>query len=336
MDIKDFILIGGGVLIVLVIAHGFWIALRAKREPYRLDIVPDLVHEDIDEFERLRGELPNGPSRIISPKPDAEVQGTLDLGVSLDPILHDEPALSDNHPEIKSDVRHSPRTQTKAFSAGSRPTTDTRKPAPQPHQAPARGADKEADSPRARVAEVQLVTPDRTTSERKERDKPARPTAEPVTEATSSQDEPALAPDVEELLIVNVVAPRGKRFEGEPLVNALRRQGLRYGEMNIFHRVDTATKIKVFSVANLVEPGVFDLADLDALKSPGISFFLQLPGPEDALAALDDMLRSAQAIADELGGDMRDEQLSVLTGQAQEHMRQRIAEFARRKLFKRA
>ena len=59
MDIKDFILIGGGVLIVLVIAHGFWIAFRAKREPYRLDIVPDLIPENEDEtsgehFKRVR------------------------------------------------------------------------------------------------------------------------------------------------------------------------------------------------------------------------------------------------------------------------------------------
>ena len=48
MDIKDFILISGGMLIVLVVAHGFWIAYRAKREPYRIDIVPDLVSEDVD------------------------------------------------------------------------------------------------------------------------------------------------------------------------------------------------------------------------------------------------------------------------------------------------
>ena len=64
MDIKDFILIGGGILIALVVGHGFWIAWRAKREPLRLDIVPDLIPDDVDEIERLRGELPNGGARI--------------------------------------------------------------------------------------------------------------------------------------------------------------------------------------------------------------------------------------------------------------------------------
>ena len=42
MDIKSLILIGGGLLIAAVIGHGFWIAWRSRREPYRLDIVPDL------------------------------------------------------------------------------------------------------------------------------------------------------------------------------------------------------------------------------------------------------------------------------------------------------
>ena len=141
---------------------------------------------------------------------------------------------------------------------------------------------------------------------------------------------------VEELLIVNVLAGSGKRFAGEGLVNALRSQGLRYGEMNIFHRIDPATKAKLYSVANAVESGTFDLADLNALQSPGMTFFLQLPGPDDPLRVFNEMLQAARSVATELGGEVRDEELSVLTGQATEHMRQRIADYARRRLSKRA
>ena len=80
MDIKDFILIGGGILIAMVVGHGFWIAWRAKREPLRMDIVPDLIPDDVDEIERLRGELPNGGARIVNRRREQPSQENLDLG----------------------------------------------------------------------------------------------------------------------------------------------------------------------------------------------------------------------------------------------------------------
>ena len=84
MDIKDFILIGGGLLIAAVIVHGFWIAWRGRREPLRMDIVPDIVSDDVDDIDRLRGELPNGGARLIS-KDTVGKQETLELEAA--PIL---------------------------------------------------------------------------------------------------------------------------------------------------------------------------------------------------------------------------------------------------------
>ena len=65
MDIKDYILIGGGLLITAVIAHGFWIAWCARRKDLRIDIKPDLIPDHVDDMERLRGELPNGGARLV-------------------------------------------------------------------------------------------------------------------------------------------------------------------------------------------------------------------------------------------------------------------------------
>jgi cell division protein ZipA len=48
------------------------------------------------------------------------------------------------------------------------------------------------------------------------------------------------------------------------------------------------------------------------------------------------MLHAARNVALALGGELRDEQFSMLTGQTTEHMRQRIADFARRRLSMRA
>lgn len=374
MDIKDFILIAGGILIAMVIGHGFWIALRAKREPLRLDIVPDLIPGDIDEIERLRGELPNGGGRVVNARirsrGEVPTQASLDLAgqapMLMDPlgeVAIEQTAADDlDDPHIKTAApkgkhRKAAReaaerealerarraaAQREASEQASRPATDQLEPhlGPVARQAPRSRA---AETPsRPHIREVDLLT---TTDERN--GKPDDQADESVAETNATQEAPTKqagtgvgatqepAP-VEELLVIHVLAPKGKVFAGEDLVGALRAQGLRYGDMSIFHRVDPATKAHLYSVANVLEPGTFDLSDLNHMRSPGMSFFLQLPGPDDASAAFADMLQATRNVAVALGGEQRDEQMSMLTGQATEHMRQRIADYTRRRLFKRA
>jgi cell division protein ZipA len=151
-------------------------------------------------------------------------------------------------------------------------------------------------------------------------------------ERSASSGEPV----VQELIVINVVAPRGQHFEGPALVEGLRARGLRYGEMNIFHRVEPMTRAVQYSVANVLEPGTFDMADIESFRSPGVCFFMQLPGPENPLEAFEDMLKAARNLALQLGGELKDEQRSVMTGQTVEHYRQRIAEFRRRLMSMRA
>ncbi len=308
MDIKDFILIGGGILIAMVVGHGFWIAWRAKREPLRMDIVPDLIPDDIDEIERLRGELPNGGARVVNRRKEQPAQENLEF--------------NDPSPTLMDPVAEAARTPQ-----------PEQKPRPRVHQAPPRKpvdistADDVPSSAQASVKDVDMGDDLLVTAPRSRK---GRETA-PQQSDTNVQSTP-----VEELLVINILAPRGELFEGEGLINALRAQGLRYGDMNIFHRIDPATKAKLYSVANAVEPGTFDLADLESMRSPGMSFFMQLPGPEDASGAFEDMLNASRQVAVALGGELRDEALSALSGQATEHMRQRIADFARRRLSKRA
>ncbi len=338
MDIKDFILIGGGLLIAMVVGHGFWIAWRAKREPLRLDIVPDLIPDSVDEIERLRGELPNGGARIVPRRPMAEEQVNLPLEFEETPPLLITPTAEKSAAPKPVVAANEPIEDSEPQVNRSRPRV---------HQAPPR-VSREASRP----VEPELSTTRHSGSERQEitaSEAPVKPHVREVSlhteerqrsrkrseSATTSASSVELGA-VEELLIVNVLAPRGESFDGERLVNALRNQGLRYGDMNIFHRVDAATKAKLYGVANAVEPGTFDLSDLDELHSPGMTFFLQLPGPLDATDMFDDMLATARSIAVELGAELRDEAMSGLTGQTVEHMRQRIADYSRRRLSKRA
>ena len=107
--------------------------------------------------------------------------------------------------------------------------------------------------------------------------------------------------DRTDLVVVSVMDSKGDRWNGSKVIEVLLRHGLKYGEMNIFHRVD-ATGVTQFSVANAVEPGSFDLADIKEMATPGVTMFLRIHGPNEPLSAYDDMLAVARDVAETLGG----------------------------------
>lgn len=135
-----------------------------------------------------------------------------------------------------------------------------------------------------------------------------------------------------EVIVVHVMANRGEQFEGRGLLRQLLEKGLRFGEMNIFHRhqrVNGKDELQ-FSMANAVEPGTFDIDEMEKQQFRAVTFFLKLPGPSRPLEALELMLDTAEKLAGEMEGELRDEQHSVLTRQTGEHLRQRVQEFERR------
>lgn len=165
--------------------------------------------------------------------------------------------------------------------------------------------------------------------------RPADP-PQPAPKEPQSEPEPRPAPD--EVLVINVMARRGEMFAGPALLDAMLAQGLRFGDMDIFHRHESADgrgKI-LFSVANMVVPGTFALEAMDEFQSPGVSMFLSLPIASDSLAAYNLMAESAQNIAQLLGGELKDENRSVMTRQTIEHGRQRVLEYERKRRLAKA
>jgi len=75
---------------------------------------------------------------------------------------------------------------------------------------------------------------------------------------------------------------------------------------------------------------------MEAFRAPGMCFFMQLPGPEHPSEAFEDMLSVAREVVNRLGGELTDEQRNRMTSQTVEHYRQRIADFSRRRMSKRA
>jgi cell division protein ZipA len=137
-----------------------------------------------------------------------------------------------------------------------------------------------------------------------------------------------------EVFMLNVVARDPRGFKGEDILHILLACDLRFGDMSFFHRHEfEAGKGAIqFSVANMMQPGVFDIDNMAGFNTPGLVFFLTLPGPEDMMKAFDYMLETAQAVAKNLGGDVLDESRSVLTRQTLDHCRQQIRDLERRLL----
>ena len=156
-------------------------------------------------------------------------------------------------------------------------------------------------------------------------------TATDETVSAPTAEEP---PPVEEVLVINVVARSEEGFPGAAMQQSVMESGLRYGDMNIYHRHESMTGNGdvLFSMANALNPGTFDPDELEHTHIRAVSFFMGLPGPRHPKQALDLMIASARKLAQELGGDLKDESRSVLTAQTIEHYRQRIAEYERKRL----
>jgi cell division protein ZipA len=142
--------------------------------------------------------------------------------------------------------------------------------------------------------------------------------------------------EIEEVIVINIFAPEGQNFSGIELLQLILNCGMRYGEMDIFHRhEDGFDRGRVqFSMANAIEPGTFDLDTMGESECPGVSFFMGLPGPKNSMKAFDFMLETAQTLVRNLGGELRDERRTPMSDQTIAHCRQRIRDFERRRLMR--
>ena len=102
--------------------------------------------------------------------------------------------------------------------------------------------------------------------------------------------------------------------------------GLIHGHHNIYHRLaDSSTSGEpVFSMANVIQPGYFDLERIDTLSTPGVSFFLTLPGPVTAVQAWDSMLPIAERMAQLLDAVLLDSERNALGRQRILHIKEEL------------
>ena len=156
----------------------------------------------------------------------------------------------------------------------------------------------------------------------------------PSVPSTSPPDPGAVAPlavDMSRPLIYFTLVSKQEPLPGRGILDALDAEGFRPGLMQLYYWRRDAEPSVVFGVANMVEPGVLDPDTLPETETPGLVPFMSIP--EDAASAfrtLDAMIALSRRLALRLDATLCDETRSTLTAQAENHLREKVADILRR------
>ena len=137
--------------------------------------------------------------------------------------------------------------------------------------------------------------------------------------------------DFDKIVSLYVAARAGHTLRGEDIVVAAEKTGLTFGHMNVFHRLIEGHPERgpVFSMANILQPGSFDMAAIRELETPAIAFFLTLPAPLTALDAWEKLLPNVQRMAELLDGVVLDDSRNALGRQRIMHIREELRAYDR-------
>lgn len=359
MSLREWLIAIGTLVIIGIVIDGVRRVRRARKESMEISSgmgADELKDSPLDE--EFNPELPNGGARTISrdtleergyvkrekssrfgtpkPKPTRPVTATTGRDPETDSELRGDSSETGSEYGFSS---HEPFETEPDSGWGA--TEDDIEPddeiVGEPRVARPEHQETEpdtvADSPASGVGDTEAAPPTITTEV--EEDTARR---EPSQPGSSQPLAGANRPEAREVVVINVLARSGEEFQGSALKKLFEACGLEYGDMDIYHRheqSDTTSPVQ-FSVANAVEPGTFKPGDMPTLATPGISFFMSMPGPSNALQAFEFMLETAQCVVRNLGGELKDERRSVMTPQTIEHCRQRIREFERKQRSQRS
>ena len=132
------------------------------------------------------------------------------------------------------------------------------------------------------------------------------------------------------IVTLRFVPKNGEKLDLEQTVLALRNVGLERGRYGIFHYFSNGgnnnTDVE-FSVANLIEPGSFDLTDTEDNTLPGMTFFTVLPGHGDPIARFDRMVSIARDLKQLLEAELLDEEGSFWSVQRERYVREEVIQY---------
>lgn len=141
------------------------------------------------------------------------------------------------------------------------------------------------------------------------------------TAAKNATDEDRKIPS--DIIVLYILAKPGKLLTGSQINSSVQAMGLSFGEMNIFHYKPNSRK--VFSLANMMEPGSFDENTIHDLKTSGLTVFMQIQSG-DPLDDLTEMLQRSYQLAGLLDALLCNHKRQPLTEQDAENYRTQVSD----------
>lgn len=171
------------------------------------------------------------------------------------------------------------------------------------------------------LEQLEEMIPERGTGTIKTDEAPA------IIELSSEQ----IAPAGEQLFIpLTIMARAGQQISGDTIRQATRAAGLVLKDDGVYRfEVKDAQGYKqpLLGLANILEPGSFDLQQIEQLATPGLVLYLHLPAPIEAREAFESLIDIGHKLEELLEAELCDESRSVLTKQTIGHLKEKVEAF---------
>ncbi|RNM24813.1 cell division protein ZipA [Dickeya undicola] len=304
-DLRLILIVVGAIAIIALLLHGLWTSRKERSSLFR-----------------------DRPVKRLKPKRDDAPLEELDEGVGEVRVTHSRGQQNPSHGNYapsgersapsfgQEPAGYDPLLDDVEPQAPLRPPVQPAAPRAEPQPVPPYQQSQPISEPTSRmVDETESATYAR---------QPEPAVSEAPVVAQAAQHEPE--PQQEAVLVLHVAAHQGGVIGGELLLQSVLQSGFQFGEMNIFHRhVNPAGSGPVlFSLANMVKPGSFNVEAMSEFTTPGVSIFMMVPSYGDASQNFKLMLQSAQRIADDVGGVVLDDERRLVTPQKVEAYKARI------------
>jgi cell division protein ZipA len=358
VNLRNVLIVISAVVIIAILLHGLW-TIRKNKNPYKLKTnkekpsadsrgfdssgfdksgfdqdgvsKPRVISENTLNDNEIPSEAAPAPSFDAEPLPK-DIEKPSDNTFSLEPKLGNLSDIAEappvaSAPPLEKSTELAPDLDNDDLLAVNHHSNEDIKSTEksvscEPKKSHKRGVKKKiSDTLKRNQMEINFGSSDIDTNDK-------APTISDL-EQNQSKTKPAIEPEV---IVVSVVMPENMTMSGAALLPTLLTLGLRFGDMDIFHRhQDNAGNGKVtFSLANMMNPGVFDLDQMESFTTQGVSLFMTLPNAGDAFAVFEQLMTAAKQLSMEFGAQLLDDKRSVMTKQTEQHYMGKIREFERK------